>query len=66
MKAISVNPNLFPKGEPTVQCGNFARSRDWMTSFLDFHISKLEERCVQIRKATDGKLSDINREPVWN
>jgi hypothetical protein len=37
-----------------------------MDFFLDFHISKLEERCVEIRKATDGKLPDINREPVWN
>jgi hypothetical protein len=66
MEASPLKPNIFPKGEPTVQCGNFARSRDWMDFFLDFHISKLEERCVEIRKATDGKLPDINREPVWN
>jgi hypothetical protein len=37
-----------------------------MASFLDFQISKLEERCVEIRAGMDAKLSEINRDPIWN
>jgi hypothetical protein len=49
-----------------VQSGNFANPRDWMTSFLDFQISKLEERCMEIRAGMGAKLSAINRDPIWN
>jgi hypothetical protein len=66
MKAIPVKQNMLEKAEPTVQGSNFAGPRDWMATFLDFQISKLEERSVEIRTGMDGKLSEINREPVWN
>jgi hypothetical protein len=66
MKAIPVKQKILERREPTVQCGNFARPRDWMASFIDFQISKLEERCVEIRTGMDGKLTRINRDPIWN
>jgi hypothetical protein len=66
MKIIAVKQKIVEKWEPTVQCGNFASPRDWMASFLDFQISKLEERCVEIRAGMDAKLSEINRDPIWN
>jgi hypothetical protein len=37
-----------------------------MGSFLDFQISKLEEGCVEIRAGMDAKLSEINRDLIWN
>jgi hypothetical protein len=66
MKTIAVKQKILEKWEPTVRCGNFASPRDWMASFLDFQISKLEERCVEIRAGMDAKLSEINRDPIWN
>jgi hypothetical protein len=66
MKTIAVKQKALEIWEPTVRGGNFARPRDWMTSFLDFQISKLEERCEEIRAGMDAKLSQINRDPIWN
>jgi hypothetical protein len=66
MKTIPVKQKILGKGEPTAQSGNFANPRDWMTSFLDFQISKLEERCMEIRAGMGAKLSAINRDPIWN
>jgi hypothetical protein len=65
-KTIAVKQKTLEKWEPTVRYGNFASRKDWMASFLDFQISKLEERCVEIRAEMDAKLSEINREPIWN
>ena len=45
---------------------DLASPKDWMDSFLNFQISKLEERCAEIREGMDAKLSEINREPMWN
>jgi hypothetical protein len=56
MKTIAVKQKLLGKWEPTVRCGNFARSRDWMASFLDFQISELEEGCVKIRAGIDANF----------
>ena len=66
MKTIAVKQKTLEKWEPTVLGGNFAGPRDWMASFLDFHISKLEEHCMEIRAGMDAKLSEINRDPIWN
>jgi hypothetical protein len=66
MKTIAVKQTLLGKWESTARCGNFASSRDWMASFLDFQISKLEEHCVEIRAGIDVRLSEINRNPIWN
>ena len=66
MKTIAVKQNALEKWEPTVPCGNFGSPRDWMASFLDFQISKLEERCVEIHAGIDAKLSKINPDPIWN
>jgi hypothetical protein len=62
----AVKQKKFDKWEPNVRCANFAVPRDWMASFLDFQISKLEEGCVEIRAGMDGKLSEINQDPIWN
>jgi hypothetical protein len=46
---------------------NFAGARDWMASFLDFEMSKLEERCEDIRAGMDAKkLPETNQEAIWN
>jgi hypothetical protein len=45
---------------------NFASATDWMASFLDFQISKLEERCEDIDTGMDAKLPETNRNPTWN
>jgi hypothetical protein len=66
MKTIAVKQKTLEKREPSVRCGNFASPRDWMASFLDFQIGKLEKRCVEIRAGMDAKLSKINRDPIWN
>jgi len=66
MKTISVKQKTLEKWEPTVRCGNFASPRDWTVSFLDSQMSKLEERCVEIRAGMDATLSEINRDPIWN
>jgi hypothetical protein len=66
MKTIAAKQNTLQMSEPTVRCGNLANPRDWMASFLDFQISKLEERCLEIRAGMDAKLSEINRDPIWN
>jgi len=63
MKTIAVKQKALEIWEPTERWGNFAGPRDWMASFLDFQISKLEERCVA---GMDAKLSGINRDPIWN
>ena len=56
MKTIAVKQKALDLASPT----------DWMASFLDFQISKLEERCVEIRAGMDAKLSEINPDPIWN
>ena len=66
MKTIAVKQKALETWEPTVRCGNFASPRDWMASFLDFQISKLEECCVEIRAGIDAKLSEINPDLIWN
>ena len=66
MKTIAVKQKALEIWEPTVRCDNFASPRDWMGSFLDFQISKLEERCVEIRAGMDAKLSEINRDLIRN
>jgi hypothetical protein len=66
MKTIAVTQKILRKREPGVRCDNFASPRDWMASFLDFQISKLEERSVEIRARMDAKLSGINRHQIWN
>jgi hypothetical protein len=45
---------------------NFASATDWMASFLDFQISKLEERCEDIDAGMAGKLPETNQDPIWN
>jgi hypothetical protein len=45
---------------------NFASARDWMASFLDFEMTKLEKRCEDIRAGMDAKLPETNQEPIWN
>lgn len=46
---------------------NFAGATDFMASFLDFEISKLEERCEDIRAGMDAeKLPETNQELIWN
>ena len=42
---------------------NFAGATDWMASFLDFEMSKLEERCEDIPAGT-AKLPETNQEPI--
>jgi hypothetical protein len=66
MKTTAVKQKTLEKWEPTVRCDNFASPRDWTASFLDFQISKLEERCVEIRAGMEATLSQINRDPIWN
>jgi hypothetical protein len=47
--------------------GNFASPRNWIASCLDFQISKLEERCVDMRAEIDPKLAETNRnQEIWN
>ena len=45
---------------------NFASATDWMASFLDFEMSKLEERCEDVPAGMDAKLPATNQEPIWN
>jgi hypothetical protein len=66
MKTIAVKQKTLEIWEPTVRRDNFASPKDWMASFLDFQISKLEERCVEIRAGMDAKISAINWDPIWN
>ena len=39
---------------------------DWMVSFLDFQISKLEERREDLRPTVETKLPKIRKGPIWN
>lgn len=45
---------------------SFAGATDWMTSFLDFQINKLEEHREELSVGIDPKLGKTNREPMWN
>jgi hypothetical protein len=56
MKTIAVKQQIL----------DFAGPRDWMASFLDFQISKIEDHCVEIRTGIDAPVSAIKREPIWN
>ena len=66
MKTIAVKQKALEIWEPTVRCDNFASPTDWMASFLDFQIRKLEESCLEIRAGIDAELSEINRDLIWN
>jgi hypothetical protein len=66
IKTIAVKQKSLEKWEPIVPSSTFTCPRDWMDSFLDSQISKLEERCVEIRAGMDAKLSEINWDPIWN
>ena len=39
---------------------------DWMASFLDFQISKLEERRQDLRPTVETKLPKTRKGPIWN
>ena len=39
---------------------------DWMASFLDYQISKLEERREDLRPIVEIKLPKISKGPIWN
>ncbi|HST31744.1 MAG TPA: hypothetical protein VLK27_12990 [Chthoniobacterales bacterium] len=45
---------------------SFSGATDWMASFLDFQINKLEERSEDIPAEMDAKLGKTNQEPMWN
>ncbi len=45
---------------------NFASATDWMASFLDFQISKLEDGGQDIDAGKAGKLPETNQDPIWN
>ena len=45
---------------------NHATVTDWMTSFLDYQISKLEERCEDMHATMETKLPKTTKGPVWN
>ena len=38
----------------------------WMASFLDFQISKLEERREGLRPTLETKLPKTRKGPIWN
>ena len=50
----------------TAKQNALAGATDFMASFLDFEISKFEERCEDIRAGMDAKLPETNQEPIWN
>ena len=43
-----------------------AGATDWMASFLDFQINKLEERSEDLPMGMDPKFGKSNGEPMWN
>jgi hypothetical protein len=45
---------------------NSAGATDWMASFVNFQISKLEERGGDIAVGMDTKLPKTKQEPIWN
>ena len=45
---------------------NRATVTDWMASFLDFQISKLEERREDLRPKLVTKLPKTRKGPIWN
>ena len=45
---------------------NFASATDWMASFLDFQISKLEDGGENIDAGRAGKLPETDQDPIWN
>jgi hypothetical protein len=45
---------------------NFASATDWIASFLDFQISKLEEPSEDIDTGVAGKLPETDQDPIWN
>jgi len=58
MSTIAAKQKAFEIWEPTLE-GYFVSPRDWMASFLDFQISKLEERCANIRTRIDPRLIEM-------
>jgi hypothetical protein len=57
MTSISAKQNPFE---------NLGSATDWMASFLDFQISKLEERREDIDAGMESKLPETNQDPIWN
>jgi hypothetical protein len=45
---------------------SFASATDWMASFLDSQISKLEELSEDIPVRINAKLWKTTKEPIWN
>ena len=43
-----------------------ASATDWMASFLDSQISKLEERSEDVFVGLNAELRIINQKPIWN
>jgi len=45
---------------------SFVGPTDWMASFLDFQMSKLEEPSEEVPVGMGAKFWKTNREPTWN
>jgi len=45
---------------------SFASATDWMASFLDSQISKLEERSEDLPMGIDTEFGKANEGPMWN
>ena len=57
MTIITAKPNAFE---------NRSTVTDWMASFLDFQISKLEERREELPPTVETKLPKTRKGPIWN
>ena len=45
---------------------NHATVTDWMASFLDYQISKLEERRDDLPPTVETKLPKTRKGPIWD
>jgi hypothetical protein len=45
---------------------SFSGATDWMASFVDFQISKLEEHSEDVPVGMDAKLPKTNQDRIWN
>jgi hypothetical protein len=57
MTIITATPNALE---------SFASPTDWMASFLDFQISKLEEHSEDVPVGMDTKLPKTIQKPIWS
>jgi hypothetical protein len=55
--------NITAKQTAAESC---ASATDWMASFLDSQISKLEERSEDVFVGLNAELRIINQKPIWN